>query len=178
MNDTEQHAGGRPTKFTPETQATIVEAIRRGNSYDNAAQLAGVTYRTFRNWMERGELATEEEDETDPFFQFFQEATRANAEYLDTAVQGFNARFGDDYRAPLEALARRDRKNWGKQETHVLRDERSPQHQALPTVQIVITPAYLRQVADMLERPALPEVEPEYIEVSARPAYAAAENGD
>lgn len=45
---------GRNIKLTAEAQATIVEAIQRGAFDHIAAEAAGVTGRTFRNWMERG----------------------------------------------------------------------------------------------------------------------------
>lgn len=53
-------ARGRPGKLTPEVQEKILEAIRDGNYYEAACAYAGITYRTFRYWMERGE---EEADE-------------------------------------------------------------------------------------------------------------------
>ena len=47
--------GGRPTKLTPEVQERLTSAIRAGNFYEAACGYAGIDYRTFRRWMERGE---------------------------------------------------------------------------------------------------------------------------
>ena len=42
---------GRSTKYTPETVAEIVKAIREGCSQDDAALLAGVSRTTFYAWV-------------------------------------------------------------------------------------------------------------------------------
>lgn len=47
---------GRPTLLTPETQAKIVEALRAGNYRYPSAQFAGVSTRSFQDWMARGEV--------------------------------------------------------------------------------------------------------------------------
>lgn len=41
----------RPTKYTPETVEKILEAIRKGATYELAAGYAGITYETFNAWM-------------------------------------------------------------------------------------------------------------------------------
>jgi hypothetical protein len=64
---------GRPTSLTPEVQATIVEAIGKGLYRETAAQLAGVTYRTLRNWEERGDAGEA------PYAEFFQLLKKAEA---------------------------------------------------------------------------------------------------
>jgi hypothetical protein len=46
---------GRPTKLTPEVQATICAMLRTGSYLTVAAEAAGVTTRTVYLWMERGE---------------------------------------------------------------------------------------------------------------------------
>lgn len=49
----------RPSKLTPDRQARIVRAIRDGNYASTAAQLAGITDRSFYNWMKIGQEATD-----------------------------------------------------------------------------------------------------------------------
>lgn len=51
----EKRGAGRPTLLTPETQAKIVEALRAGNYRYPSAQFAGVSPRSFQDWMQRGE---------------------------------------------------------------------------------------------------------------------------
>lgn len=41
----------RPTKYTPETTAKIVQAIQMGATYELACQFASITYETFNQWM-------------------------------------------------------------------------------------------------------------------------------
>lgn len=42
---------GRKSKYTPETVAKVVEAIRNGATYELAAHYAGITYKTLNEWM-------------------------------------------------------------------------------------------------------------------------------
>lgn len=42
----------RPTKYTPETVAKIIQAIKMGATYELAAQYGGITYKTFNEWMQ------------------------------------------------------------------------------------------------------------------------------
>ena len=49
-----KHPGGRPTKFTPETQQTIVQAIRANAYIETAAALAGIDKDTFYAWLKQG----------------------------------------------------------------------------------------------------------------------------
>lgn len=45
---------GRPEKLTPEVQAKIVAGLVGGNFRKVAAQLAGVSYQTFAEWLRKG----------------------------------------------------------------------------------------------------------------------------
>ena len=66
---------GRPTKLDERTKNLILIGIRLGLTYDDAAQAAGISYRTFANWMQKGREA-----KSGKFFQFFHALKRANAE--------------------------------------------------------------------------------------------------
>lgn len=46
---------GRPTKFTPESAARVIQAIRLGSTLELAAQYAGVSYNTLLSWIKRGQ---------------------------------------------------------------------------------------------------------------------------
>ena len=48
---------GRPTKLTPDVQELIVDGINAGLTYWMTCARAGVTYATFYNWLEKGEVA-------------------------------------------------------------------------------------------------------------------------
>lgn len=45
---------GRPTKLTEEVQQKICEALEGGNFRSTSAWFAGVSYRTFKEWMAEG----------------------------------------------------------------------------------------------------------------------------
>ena len=49
-----RHPGGRPTKFTPEAQQTILGAIRANAYIETASALAGIDKDTFYAWLKKG----------------------------------------------------------------------------------------------------------------------------
>ena len=44
----------RPTKLTPELQQIIGDGVSLGLTYSLAAESAGVTYKTYSEWIKRG----------------------------------------------------------------------------------------------------------------------------
>jgi hypothetical protein len=100
----------RPTKLTDETAKAIIEALQIGATYADAAGAAGIEYRTFRNWMQRGETVGRGK-----FFQFFHAVERAGAvaRVAFTRVIYTSAVSEKDWRAAMEYLKRRDRETWG-----------------------------------------------------------------
>jgi hypothetical protein len=68
-------AGGRPTKFKPEIQQRLVQAIRAFATYEAAAASAGISYRTFCYWMAKGRAAR-----GGPYFQFCRAIDTASGE--------------------------------------------------------------------------------------------------
>lgn len=63
---------GRPSKYTPKAVKTIVEMIEKGASRETAAQAAGITYTTLREW---------ELDESKP--EFSRAIKTAKEKFLD-----------------------------------------------------------------------------------------------
>ena len=45
--------GGRPTKYTPDRVKKILEAIKLGVAYIDAANYGGITYETFNEWRKQ-----------------------------------------------------------------------------------------------------------------------------
>lgn len=76
MNDNEQgipkekHAGGRPTKKTPETIDKLLSLIEAGLSNISACEAAGVSPRSFYEWLDSDE-------------EFMHKYARANNIYAD-----------------------------------------------------------------------------------------------
>jgi transposase len=85
-------AGGRPLKLDASTQQIICAAIRRGLGYEPAAQMAGISYSTLRNWINRAEAEvdrlqkprTREKASEAPFLEFLDQLQRAEAEGENT----------------------------------------------------------------------------------------------
>lgn len=115
---------GQPSKLTPDVQARIVAAVRAGNFLDVAARYAGVTYRTFRNWMVRGEQ--EEQRLTDPharpresealYLHFFQEISQAEAEAEMAAVAYWQTAIPNNWQAAAAFVQARWRRRWAQQQ--------------------------------------------------------------
>src|SRR3990167_5640559 len=70
----EKHAGGRPSKFTPERRQKIIEALKTGASYKAVAHYARISYDCLRDWIMEGSQTTDEDGE---YFQFFQDVNEA-----------------------------------------------------------------------------------------------------
>lgn len=107
---------GRPTSLTPEVLAVIVDAVRKGNYFRTAAQLAGICERTFYSWQERG-LKGEE-----PYSEFLHAVKSAEAEaeskLLDEircaqgSIPGEGGRGPDLWQSKAWVMERRWPKRW------------------------------------------------------------------
>jgi len=100
----------RPTKLTPESQERILQAIRVGATYTDAADYAGVVYDTFNNWMKRGAEA-----KSGIYFEFFNEVKKAQG----SAKVGWLAKIEKaanegSWQAAAWKLERRDPENYGR----------------------------------------------------------------
>lgn len=99
----------RPSKLTPDSQASIVEAILHGCTYKDAAEAAGVSYDTFNEWMKAGAEAR-----SGKFFEFSEAVSKANAQCavnFTRVIQSAAAK--GDAKYALEWLKRRRRGEWG-----------------------------------------------------------------
>jgi transposase len=65
----------RPCKLTPELQQRIGENIALGLTYRLAAESAGVTYKTFNDWMNKGKT-----EKSGKYYQFYKYITKCNAD--------------------------------------------------------------------------------------------------
>lgn len=103
--------GGRPSKLTPEVKKRLLDSLRLGNYYEAACAYAGIEYRTFRNWMKKGEEA-----KSGQFFQFFQEVNRAEMEAEARMVAQWQNHMRHDWRAVKDFLARRFPDRWARRD--------------------------------------------------------------
>lgn len=117
---------GRPTLLTDEVRERIVSAVAGGAYFDDAAQFAGITERTFYNWIRRGkdaqeimEAGGEIPDSEIPFLQFLQEVERARANAVMrnlTLIQ--TAASNGSWQAAAWYLERTNPRKWGRHETY------------------------------------------------------------
>lgn len=110
--------GGRPTKLTPEIQVELVKYIKAGNYYSDACEYVGIDYRTFRNWMKKGEEA-----KTGQFFQFFHAIKKAEAESKIRMVAQWQSAMKTDWKAIATFMERRYPEEWGRKDKHEVKHE-------------------------------------------------------
>ena len=82
----------RPTKLDPQRTKILVEAIEGGMNYEDACRLARIHYKTFTNWIKKGQKS-----KSGAFFQFLQDIEYAKAKGLAFHLSVINnaARNGD-----------------------------------------------------------------------------------
>ena len=81
--------GGRPSKLTPEVQAKIIEGILSCLPQASAAKLAGISEKTFYNWVQRGKTETKGR-----YFEFVQALKTAEEQAQKNLVDNIKR---DDY---------------------------------------------------------------------------------
>lgn len=92
----------RPTKLTPQLEALILDALRRGNTRAAAAESVGIDRTQLWRWMQR-------------FAPFRNAITRAEAEAEVKAVGAIHDAYdAGDWKASLAWLERRRHAEWGK----------------------------------------------------------------
>lgn len=97
------------TKFTDERVINrLLEGISKGASYEHACNYAGISYQTFRNWMQEGENA-----KSGKKLAFFEDVKRAEAEAVMSWLDDIDA--ADSWQAKAWKLERRYPKVYGKQ---------------------------------------------------------------
>lgn len=101
--------GGRPSKFTEETRAKILECIRAGNFREVAARAAGVGKSTFHHWMQS-------EDERFADFQAEVEAAEQDAEVAMVGI--VVAAAATDPKHAQWWLERKHPERWGRKDAH------------------------------------------------------------
>jgi transposase len=100
------------TKLTPEVQDRIVAALRAGNYQETAAAYAGISAKTFYEWLNRGES----EEPKEEAFRNFREAVekaKADAEVRDIALIDKAAHDGS-WQAAAWKLERKFPNRWGR----------------------------------------------------------------
>lgn len=96
---------GRPLLLTsnPAVRPRIIEAVRLGLSYDDAAKAARVSVEAFQEWRARGRTGEE------PFATFLQEVEEAEAEGAEEMFRRVTEAASLDWRAAAWVLGARHR---------------------------------------------------------------------
>lgn len=112
MNDEpKKRSMGRPSKLTAETIGLLVQYLEEGYTYAVCCAHAGITYRSFNSWMNKGKEAKQGQ-----YFHFFH--TINTAEMAGRAVLEAKALKES---TPLSILERRWPEDWGKTERHEIK---------------------------------------------------------
>lgn len=114
---------GRPSKLNDETKKRLFDAVKQCNTLEVSCSQAGISYRTMRNWEERGRR-----EKSGEYFHFFQALRQAKAEAEAQLVGIITRATEKDWKAAVYLLERRNPKDWGKSGwsdacTHALLDD-------------------------------------------------------
>lgn len=107
---------GRPSKLTPEVKRRFIEAIRAGSHYEPACQYAGIDYKTFRDWMQRGQGVHPARSSAQEYVDFAAEVMRAEAEGELQCIAAIKGATKEDWRPAAWMLERRHAERWSKSE--------------------------------------------------------------
>lgn len=102
---------GRPSKLTPEVTEKVLVALRAGNWRQVAAEYAGISSRTFRDWMAAG--ATEPKSPEGEFRRQVVEAEKSAEMRMVALVM--KAAVGDAKHAEWW-LERKANRRWGRKD--------------------------------------------------------------
>jgi hypothetical protein len=147
----EASAMGRPCKFDPETERTLIRAIEDGLTLKVAASLAGICYETLNRWKKRGEGSYAEPK----FRQFCHALEKANARAVQKHVQNISNHARKDWKASAWILERRFREIFGKDsvedKAHFWDEEGPEQYEVLKRMkQQRMNEEFLAEIGDML----------------------------
>lgn len=99
---------GRPSKFTEQAQVIIIDALKAGNFRQTAAKAAGVSMRSFMDWMAKGERLRKSK-----FGKFRMMVLEAETQAEMNAVQLILSKAGEDPKHAQWWLSRRYHEKWG-----------------------------------------------------------------
>jgi len=101
---------GRPSKITDELEQKFCELVMLGNSWDAACGECGITDRTFRYWMIRGQSGKKGDER---YRKFYERVRSAEATAESALLSEVRSAAQGDWRAATWMLERRWSKRWG-----------------------------------------------------------------
>jgi hypothetical protein len=152
---------GRPSLFTPDTCATIIDCLRRGIKRKLACAKARVAYDTFNTWLQKGA-----DDPDSAFGRFRQEVLDAETDGKFTLVESWLDQTKRDFRAAAKYLAILDPDEYSEQRQLRIMHEGTVTHEHVHTLQLP-DETHFAQLAGLLGLPD--EVEGTATEVDTDP---------
>lgn len=116
---------GRPIALDRDMQEMICQAIRAGNYVESAVLVAGITKKTFHEWLLRGKRGEA------PFADFLNAVQKAQAEADVRDIMRIDRAGGDSWQALAWKLERRRPHLFGRQDRKPI-DETAPPFEADP----------------------------------------------
>lgn len=154
----------RPTKFTPELAAKILQLVETGCFASVAAQAVGLSPATFHRWVQRGKAQRRGQ-----FRDFCDGLTRARAKARGRMVTIVSLAAEQDWRAAAYYLERTDPKRWGRRDKlavdgqlrhKVERQRVKPDLSVLSDEELEAYHRILEKLGATVHTPAADEVEP------------------
>jgi hypothetical protein len=136
---------GAPCKFNEERAAKMISYIRAGSFVHEAAAAAGVTQRTYNNWLTQGRK--KEARDNSKFRKFAEDIDQALAQFRVVAVRKISG--SKDWRGPAHMLALHDPKTYGIK-TRIGIEFEEQKLDVFQTIQEVLGPDALHKVAAAL----------------------------
>ena len=99
----------RPCKLTPAVQEKICRAIRAGSFFIVAAHFAGISERTFRRWMKRGDTKR-----PGRYAEFRREVLRAEKDSEIALLSLWRKAANDDWHAARSLIQARFPERWAR----------------------------------------------------------------
>lgn len=110
---------GRPTILDDRVREILVSAIRIGSSYKDACAFAGVSYRAFAEWMNKGRRDIENNKKS-PYAQLVQDIEKARSDaYVNALSKIVEAYENGTWQAAAWFLERKYPEQFGKSRVEV-----------------------------------------------------------
>lgn len=103
-------------RFTDQTKAAILEALRKGHFAKVAARLAGIHPSTFFYWVQEGEKDIAAGKDSTDFAAFARDVEKARAQAEHAAIQVITDHSKDDWKAAAWWLSRAHPERWAQRD--------------------------------------------------------------
>ena len=103
---------GRPSQLTPKLKKDFLDAIAAGSHYEPACAYVGISYTTFREWMQRGQGEHKTRKANQEYADFAEAVQYAEAKGEISAIAAIRGATKKEWRAASWLLERRHPDRW------------------------------------------------------------------